>query len=447
MEKVDVVIAGAGIAGCLASRDLSKMGHKVVLLEKEKRAEMGHDWWDSVHLYIFDEVGLERPKPPELMEPTGLQTVHSPLGTTTAAIEGVPDKYNIDRKLLAQRQVKTAEEAGARFYDETSVKNAIVENGAVTGVVAQTASGEQLEFRSKICIDATGMSAPLRKTAPENFGFPHEMNKHEMFVTYREIHRDDSPNKDSLLVFGRDNGVMWIRRDQIGLVDFFAGTINFPIHPDPKKEVLKMISDQKGFTPDLVRAGSGALLPVRRGFDSFIAPGLVLCGDSACQCNPVDGSGIVSSLRAAKMASETIHAALENGRTDIEALWPYNAKYKKIQDVNFAKLHLLQKFMVSEPKANLESLFKRGIINIRDFFGTGASKEKDSKLKAVLSLLKLADRPAFIKHLVAYKLTDAKVVEHYAQFPEVFSKNEFDSWVRHNDELFGTIGAPYGVGM
>jgi len=59
-ENFDVVIAGAGIAGCQLARDLGRLGHSVAIVERRERGHLGHDWWDSVALEVFPEVACLR---------------------------------------------------------------------------------------------------------------------------------------------------------------------------------------------------------------------------------------------------------------------------------------------------------------------------------------------------------------------------------------------------
>ena len=44
MDIIDVVIVGAGIVGCSAAFELSKLGLKVEVIEKHKPGAMGSGW-------------------------------------------------------------------------------------------------------------------------------------------------------------------------------------------------------------------------------------------------------------------------------------------------------------------------------------------------------------------------------------------------------------------
>jgi digeranylgeranylglycerophospholipid reductase len=444
-ENYDVVIAGAGVAGCLAARDLSKLGYKVAVVERQPREHLGHDWWDSVHLDVFEEVGLPAPEPPELMNPTGLTIALSPLETVKMTVPANYEKTNIDRRPFAQRLVKYAEEAGARIFFKTAVLGPIAENGVVKGLVARDKDKNEIRFNSRITIDASGLSAAIRKKTNDNYGYTRFIDRAEMFVTHREIRANSDGSEANTMIFGKNNGVIWVKRGQPGLVDVFAGVINFKGRVVPREIVEEILDSEKGIGPKIIRGGYGSPIPVRRCFDSFVAPGLVLCGDSACQCNPIDGSGICSSLRAASFAAKTIHAALSNGRVDVETLWLYNAAYKRTQGAKFAALHLVQKFMTSIPKSNMESLFSRGVISPKVFWGGGSVQSSGSKASMIFKMLRIIDKPALIGNLMTMGKTVKEIDAHYKNYPEKYEPESFGAWRKRTNELFSRFTPPESV--
>ncbi len=437
-NNYDVVIAGAGIAGCLIARDLARLGHSVALIDRRERGHLGHDWWDSIELGIFPEVGLPAPEPPELMIPTGFLTGYSPLETVNFPMPPKQGKSNIDRLHLAQRLLKYAEEAGAKFFEKTAALGPIIENDRVMGLIAHAPDKTSFKINARLTFDTTGMSAALRKKTSDEHGYLKFISRSDMFVTHREILKNTGGNKNGSMVFGKNYGVWWVKRDQTGLVDVFAGAINLPGRPLSRESVNCMKTREKGVGKEVVRGGYGAPIPVRRCFDSFVAPGLMLCGDSACQCNPIDGSGMVSSLRAAKFAAETAHAALRNNDFGVESLWPYNAAYIRTQGAKFAKLDMTQKLMVSIPMEKLEMLFARGIISPALFWGTGESKPTN-KLEMLLKLLNIFDHPSLLLYLVGAFKAVGEIEKHYQTYPEKYDAREFQAWRNKTKKLFEKI--------
>ena len=438
MERVDIAIAGAGIAGSLAARDLARAGHSVLVVDRCTRDHLSHDWWDAILGETFRDVDLPDPEPPERMNSSGPLTVSPPLETMSLQAPAMPEKWHIDRKLFAQRLVRCAEEAGARFAFATAARGPLLDGDKVAGLAVRKADGAADEIRAQLVIDATGVAAALRSRLPANDSFQPRIDREDMFVTHREIRANTSGSRDTQLVFGADYGVRWINREQDGLVDFFAGVINRPNRPSPHAAVRAMTDRATDAGPKILRGGYGGPIPVRRSFDAFAAPGFLLCGDAACQCNPIDGSGMESSLRAARFAASAVHAALENGRTDPEALWPYTAAWQRSVGVRFVALDALQKFLTGEKLSSIEILFRRGILKVESFWGTGGAAE-ESKAEQILKLLKLLDRPAFMLRLVRAVTTAKELAAHYADYPETYDRAAFDAWKQKTQDLFARV--------
>lgn len=57
-----IIVAGAGHGGLVATAILSKAGHDVTVIEKEKRESLGHDWEDRFSFDLLREIiGEELP--------------------------------------------------------------------------------------------------------------------------------------------------------------------------------------------------------------------------------------------------------------------------------------------------------------------------------------------------------------------------------------------------
>ncbi|MFH1538992.1 MAG: FAD-dependent oxidoreductase [bacterium] len=438
MKEADVVVAGAGVAGCLAARDLARKGHSVVLLEKHAAGKLGHDWWDTVEKDIFDKVDLQLPKPPELVRGYDF-TLYSPFGKTGMNASMPPSKLNIDRKLFAKRLVSGAREAGAELIERASVEGPVLEGGRVVGVSVKYKDGTSETIRSKICLDATGCSATLRSKMPEKYGFNNELKGEEYMVGYREIRNAKYSGKDSTLVVGEHEGIQWICRDQEGLVDFFACVPGKKEMKNPKEIVEEMISREDDAGGKIMRGGYGGKIPVRRGFDSFVAPGFMLAGDSACMANPLNGSGISTALLAARLAAETAHKALQAGRYDVETLWPYNVEYKKTQDVKFAKLHLLQKLIYAEPKEHFHLFLTRGIFTPDTVWDMEEKLKLKDNLERLPKMLGLIDHPLLLARIVFTFYLLNRLEKHYLDFPDRYDPRTFKAWSKRTRRLFNLV--------
>lgn len=443
MEKYDVVIAGGGPAGCIAAKALAEKGVSVLLVEKGAPEDAGHDWWDTVDGDIFGIVGMEKPEPPELVSSFDWEIVTS-LGDTGAKAVMPPDKINVDRKLLGKRLLDCAEKSGANILFKTKVSGPVLKSGAVAGIVAENADGRKQEIFAPISIDATGWKAAIRSKAPVSRGFQRTVPREDFVVTYREIREDISKGGRSIVNAGEDNGAKWLSRNESGLSDIFACTLDTPGRRNPREFVEELIEKEGGVGSKILRGGVGERIPIRRGLDTFVNNGLMLIGDSACMANPINGSGVSSSMWGAKLAGEVAFDALENSDFSTSALWRYNYEYNTSRGAPFARLDVLRRFMIFQPPKFAHEMIKRGLFSENnlwhienDFDFRSISKEDlKRKLPAFLSIMKYPD---FSLKLTACLSIMALVVDHFMDYPAEYNKDCFIRWRRKTKNLFDVV--------
>ncbi|MFA6448258.1 MAG: NAD(P)/FAD-dependent oxidoreductase [bacterium] len=424
-KEYDVVIAGAGVAGCVLARDLARLGHSVAVLEKSKREDMGHDWWDTVELRVFEEVDVPPPPPEEIMGSFNF-LLFSPLSCADIMANQPPTHLNLDRKSLAKRLIAVAESAGAEFHFETSVREPIMKDGAVAGVRWER-SGESGEALAKITADASGMNAVLREKMPETHGFSKSLKKNETILGYREIREDLTDGKGrSILTLGKYDGVQWVSRDTPGLVDINVCILASCPDGDPRKILKEVIEQEGGIGDKIVRGGKAARIPLRNAFDSFVAPGLALVGDCASMPNPLNGSGISSSMRAAHFAAKAIHSAISANRNDVAALWQYNVDYKAAQDSKFVRMYVIQKYIFAEDRFYLDRIMKSGAFDI-DWDMENKLGPKDN-LKKLPGFIKLLRYPKFFLRLLKTLYLSEIVGRHFNKYPKEYDQQAFEKW-------------------
>ncbi|HPN93363.1 MAG TPA: hypothetical protein PLS19_02230 [bacterium] len=426
MKKTyDVSIAGAGVAGCLIARNIAKAGYSVAVLEKCDREAMGHDWWDTVEARVFEEIDVPPPPTDEIKGAFNF-LLYSPMSCVNINANMPPTHLNLDRKSLAKRMIDLAEEAGADLFFNTTVLGPLMEEEMVAGV--RYSRGEELgEIAAKISVDASGMDGILRSAVPEKFGFANKLRKDETILAYREIREDLTDGKGkSILVLGKYDGVQWVSRDTPGLVDINVCILASYPGGDPRKILNEIIEQEGGIGDKVVRGGKGGRIPLRNSFDSFVAPGLVIVGDAASMPNPLNGSGISSSMRAAKFASAAMTTALKEGKNDVASLWQYNVDYKLNQDCKYINLYVLQKYIFAEERSYLDKIMKSGAFEI-DWDMENKLAPKDN-LKKLPGFLKLIRYPRFFLRLLKTLYLSDAAGRHVKKYPKQFDADEFEKW-------------------
>jgi len=438
MKRYDVIVAGAGPGGCVAAKDLAAMGYSVLLVDRSAPEGLGHDWWDTLESDIFEKVGIDFPEAPELLPGFNFEVI-SPVGETGLKVSMPPSYINVDRKLLAKRILAEAVEAGADTMFETGVAGPLLDDERVRGVKTVRRGGKEEIFYSEICIDATGYAAAIRKMMPRGYGFSRYIRPRDTVVTHREIREDRSGGGRSVLIIGEELGAKWVSRDTPGLVDVFACKIDGTPGPGPRELVMDLVRREGGMGGKPLRGGYMQRIPVRRGFDSFVAPGLMLVGDSACMANPLNGSGVSSAMEAARIAAKTCDAAFEAGRFGVAALWPYNREYKTTRDVRFAKLHMLQKLVYGEEGENFHLFLTSGMMAPEEFWSVEHQMRADKITGRLPAIMEMAKKPDFLARTARTFQLAMLLESHYRSFPVRYHPERFKRWRMRTRALFNMV--------
>ncbi|MDD3717764.1 MAG: NAD(P)/FAD-dependent oxidoreductase [Actinomycetota bacterium] len=333
----DLVVVGAGCAGCVAAERTAGRGFKVLLLDRQSPDGLGHTWVNGVERTVFGRLGIAMPSGEETMPSPLSSRLLGPAGKRYVETTSAPT-IEVRMSVFVRRLLAGAVAAGAELRGETTVERALVEKDRVSGVV--TASGEEIPARA--VVDASGWEAVLRHGLPESSPVPREMDEGYMVTAWREQRRlppDEAADVPRLL--GIPPGV------SVSRVGWRGGYSVLMLHWDPRESELDILVGfnreeaeesagefvarflaEKGIGGERVYGGGG-LIPVRRSLDVLVDHGLLLTGDSACMVIPAHGSGVASSLIAGDLAARTLARCLEEGDTGRENLWEYAAAYQR----------------------------------------------------------------------------------------------------------------------
>ncbi len=190
MEKFDVIIAGAGLAGLAAAWTLAGEGIEVVVLERgdypgSKNVSGGRLYLNPVRdLFpgLWEEAPLERAIVREgatLMARNRSFTFHY-TGSELRAEK--PQSYSVLRSKFDRWLSERVEERGAMLLPKSLVSDVIRENGKIAGVIA---GGDEL--RADVVIACDGVLSLI----PEKAGLRSPGRAHDNAVGVKEIIRLD----------------------------------------------------------------------------------------------------------------------------------------------------------------------------------------------------------------------------------------------------------------
>ena len=337
IDEYDVVVAGAGTAGCYAAATIANEGLNVVIVERKDETEAGHIACGDA-LKGADNFPEVIPK--DRLEPAFTNTgvdhgrFEIPQEDTVLEIPVPGELAVIDRWEYGRQIIAGAEEAGVDFHYDTVINDVIqAADGRVTGLRAKR-KGDPVTYESDIVIDGAGSLSLLQDKADfSDSTFDTNVRYSQFCSAYREIVEVPEPVEwDDALVFkatDRAAGYLWYFPRTSTKIN--AG-LGFQMNEEPMQlvEALKRdLRNRPEFEGAEVTDKLGAALPTRRPYDSAVAPGYMAVGDAAGHVNPTTGGGIAGAAYAGKYAGEQAIKAIGDSDVSEENLWRYN---KRVMD-------------------------------------------------------------------------------------------------------------------
>lgn len=344
-DSYDVVVAGAGIAGCTAATLLARQGLRVALLEAHR--DPAHYKRLCTHYIQSSAVpAMRRLGIVERIEAAGgvrnrgamwtrYGWVHEPSESTRRE----PHGYNIRRSTLdPMLRALAQEEPTLDFVPGAKVLGVLRDGDTITGVQVRTDAGEAT-VRTRLVIGADGKdstvadAAGLTATELPNARFGY-------FATYRNV---DLGDRNGLLwmdglhmayAFGNDDDttVLAVMPLKERLTDFegdreaalLASFASLPEAPDVSR--AERITDVVGTRdyPNIIRR-------------AIAVPGLALVGDAAMVGDPLWGVGCGFAFESGAMLADIVGPALGSGEGQDDAL----RRYGKAHSRRFAAHHKL----------------------------------------------------------------------------------------------------------
>ena len=364
--RMKIVVAGAGHGGIAAAALLARKGYDVTLIEQQEEAALGYDWRDCIQLFCFEETGLEPPPESEL-EPLWNLSYFNPRKSVCIPPkkERSSSSMMIERKFLVQHLLRLAKESGVQFRFSCRAESAVMDGTRVVGL--KTADGV---LSCDLLIDAAGMDSPVRKSLPEASGILREIDKADTLFTYRALFEDtgeeaDMPIYSAYFYHCGNKGFNWVFRDGT-YIDVLVGSFG-SISPQIVEDALcDFRTDHPYLGQNLLRGGAYSKIPLRRTLPQFVCDGYAAIGDSAAMIEPLSGSGLSKSIRAAGFLCDTVEASRTFSRAE---LWPYEEAYFRRNLHNILHDDMLKEVMLSMGEKNLNAMFEKRVITTKEMNG------------------------------------------------------------------------------
>ena len=444
MEKFDVIVVGAGTAGCLAAKTTAEAGLKVCLVERKKREEIGEKiCGDALGEHHLKTVGLEKPQGGELEKRIEGIKIYSPNLETvfTVAHEDFVG-YLLNRRLFGQWLLRKAVDKGADLLGQMQCLEPVVEKNSVTGILVKNLkTGGDVQLRSRVVVDASGFLAIVRRKLPKEFGVENEVENEDVEACYREIRqlKQETGYSECCEIYLNQKvtpgGYTWIFPKNGARVNAGVGICMRGKFPNPKNQFYKHVLTRPVFEGSLLLDGGAWYDPTRRPLDNMVGNGVVILGDAACLVNPIHGGGIGPSMLSGFLAGRTIVEALDKGEASLESLWSYNCRYIEMYGAKQAGLDVFRMLLLTSRDEDLNYGMNYQLLTEEDVLKAGLGD--DFHLKITETAKRVFRGLKRMRYLNKLRLTVnmmKQVKAHYRDYPQ--TPENFQTWRMQTQTLF-----------
>ncbi len=324
-DSYDVIVVGAGPAGCVVAKELASFGFDVLLLDRAQEIGVPKETGEGISEGAIKRLGLKVPDYCIAWR-VNCSRVYAPNGSY---VELKGNGVILEMKRFVKWLACEAALAGARVCCKCFVHDVLKdERGFVSGVKFRW-MGEEKEAKAKLVIAADGVESLVAKKAGLNTTCSPYLV--DAGVQYEMANIDIEEPRRIEIYLGNQiapRGYVWIFPKGEKIANVGVGIAGNRV------EVAKRYLDSFIKTREWLRKGSvievnAGCIPVGGFMKDMVLDGLIVVGDAAHQVNPLHGGGIAEAMHAAKIAANVAKKALEKGDVSKNVLKEYNELWWK----------------------------------------------------------------------------------------------------------------------
>lgn len=451
----DAVVVGAGTAGAGAAYQLAARGLSVALIDRRPAELAGAHWHNGVLDWQFERAGLEPPVAPERVSDKGTMRMIGPDGSRGPVVSPLPT-VTANMARLGQRLRDLAVDQGVTIIDRVEHLSVERTGDRIVAVDVQVADDGQRPGRRRLVaplfVDASGRAGVLRKQSSVLARWCPPVRGDELCSA--GDHHFDIADRDGALGYLDSYGARPGETiTEVGIAGGFS-TRAITVHEDVKTVGVLigcLANGRYGTAPrhfDELRAtrrwigephaGGFGVIPLRRPYARFTAPGLALVGDAACQVLPAHGSGIGIGLIAGRLLAEAVADAADPG--DEATVWRYQAAFQREFGGEMVAFDVFRRMTTALGSEGVGRLVETGLMT-EEMAYAGLDQRwagpRPSKLPAMAA--KLPGALGLVRRMAPWLARSQPALRVGRSYPQTVDENALTRWDTRVERLLGPL--------
>jgi geranylgeranyl reductase family protein len=428
-QNFDVIIAGAGIAGCSAANVIARSGYRVALIDALPESKIGMKvCGDGVALHDFYESNIPPPTKKEIERE--VDEIKFFTNSQTYIFSIIGKGLTVNRYHFGQRLLKDAQDQGAQLFSKRLVTGALLSNGKVLGITTKQKEDKTF-FKAPITFDTTGIVASVRTSLPSTLYISESINVFDTGIGYREYRQlDKSFGNFCAIHYNWDishGGYCWIipKRDNLvntGILIPSSRNVDANFLMNKFSSFVKMNTHLK--KSKCLKSEIG-LVPLRHPLLNAVSDGLISIGDSAFHTNPLNGYGIGPAMLSSKIATETAIFCLEKNKFSRNDLWKFNYNYMLKYGKRYTTNKIMKDFIQTLNQVETEYFFKS--LGIKKRYKSANFIKELSNPDKIKLLYSLSKKRSLFNKFLRLIIKIKSVSSHFDKYPK--SSLKYNIWL------------------
>jgi flavin-dependent dehydrogenase len=349
IEKIDVLVIGAGPAGTVAASIINKAGYKVKIVEKQKfpRFVIGESLLPRCMEALTEAGFVDAVKEKGFQQKSGAKFVKNGKICDYFFADQFTDGWNwtwqVPRAEFDKTLADTVEKMGVPVCYETTVTG-ITFNGSDSVTIVEDIDGNKTSIEAKFIVDGSGYG----RVIPRLFNLDKPSNlppRKALFTHTVDLKRsmDDEPNRITIIV--HQPGVwIWVIPFSSGItsVGFVGSEEFFNQYQGDDETMLRQLMASQPYLAERLEGVDFVFEPrVLQSWstttDTFYGDGFVLTGNVTEFLDPIFSSGVTLATVSSQTAANLVIRKLRGEDID----WDKEYTEKLLQGVNTFRSYVM----------------------------------------------------------------------------------------------------------